>query len=141
MASACIHAKSLQFCPTLCDPIDCSLPGSSVHGNFPGKNTGGDCHFLLQGIFPNQRSNQHLLHWRWILYHWAAAEASISNVGWAIFATCTAKRDIPFRWSLYGEDLLLQSHLGVVSQYVTSINTRQWLHFFFLYEISILHLM
>ena len=29
---ACVHAKSLQLCPTLCDPVDCSLPGSSVHG-------------------------------------------------------------------------------------------------------------
>ena len=27
-----LHAKSLQFCLTLCDPMDCSLPGSSVHG-------------------------------------------------------------------------------------------------------------
>ena len=27
-----LHAKSLQSCPTLCDPMDCSLPGSSVHG-------------------------------------------------------------------------------------------------------------
>ena len=26
------HAKSLQLCPTLCDALDCSLPGSSVHG-------------------------------------------------------------------------------------------------------------
>ena len=26
------HVKSLQSCPTLCNPIDCSLPGSSVHG-------------------------------------------------------------------------------------------------------------
>ena len=26
------HAKSLQLCPTLCDPMDSSLPGSSVHG-------------------------------------------------------------------------------------------------------------
>ena len=26
------HAKSLQLCPTLCDPMDCSLPGSSEHG-------------------------------------------------------------------------------------------------------------
>ena len=29
-----MHAKSLQSCPTLCDPMDCSLPGSSVHGIF-----------------------------------------------------------------------------------------------------------
>ena len=31
---ACVHAQSLQLCPTLCDPMDCSPPGSSVHG-FP----------------------------------------------------------------------------------------------------------
>ena len=29
---ACVRAKSLQSCPTLCDPIDCSPPGASVHG-------------------------------------------------------------------------------------------------------------
>ena len=28
----CVHAKSLQSCPTLCDPVDCSPPASSVHG-------------------------------------------------------------------------------------------------------------
>ena len=28
----CVHAKSLQMCLILCDPMDCSLPGSSVHG-------------------------------------------------------------------------------------------------------------
>ena len=31
-AAACLHAKSLQLCQALCDPMDCSLPGSSVHG-------------------------------------------------------------------------------------------------------------
>ena len=29
---ACMHTKSLQSCPTVCDPLDYSLPGSSVHG-------------------------------------------------------------------------------------------------------------
>ena len=38
-----------QSCPILCDPIDCSPPGSSVHRNSPGKNTGVGCHVLLQG--------------------------------------------------------------------------------------------
>ena len=28
----CMHAKSLQSCSALCDPMNCSLPGSSVHG-------------------------------------------------------------------------------------------------------------
>ena len=31
---------------------------------FPGENTGVGCHFLLQGIFLTQGSNQHLLHWQ-----------------------------------------------------------------------------
>ena len=46
-----------QSCPTLCDPMDCSPSGSSVHGDFPGKNTGVACHALLQGIFPTQGSS------------------------------------------------------------------------------------
>ena len=32
-----------QLCLTLCDPSDCSPPGSSVHGDFPGKNTAVGC--------------------------------------------------------------------------------------------------
>ena len=53
----------------LSDPIDCSPPGSSVHGDSPGKNTGVGCHALLQGIFPIQGSNLGLLHYKQILYH------------------------------------------------------------------------
>ena len=49
-----------QSCLTLCDPVDCSPPGSSVHGDSPGKNTGVGCHALLQGIFPTQRMNPYL---------------------------------------------------------------------------------
>ena len=41
-------AKSLQSCPTLCDPIDGSPPGSPCPWDSPGKNTGLGCHFLLQ---------------------------------------------------------------------------------------------
>ena len=54
---------------TLCDPMDCSLPGSSVHGDSPVKNTGVGCHALLQGIFPTQGSNPGRPHCRQILYH------------------------------------------------------------------------
>ena len=42
-----------QSCLTLCDPMDCSLPGSSVHGDSPGRNTGVGCHDPLQGDLPN----------------------------------------------------------------------------------------
>ena len=50
-----------QSCPTLCDPVDYSPLGSSVHGDSPGKNIGASYHFLLQRIFPTQRSKLHLL--------------------------------------------------------------------------------
>ena len=51
------ESEVAQSRPTLCDPMDCSPPGSYVHGDSPGKNIGVGCHFLLQGIFPTQGSN------------------------------------------------------------------------------------
>ena len=57
-----------QSCLSLCDPMNCSPPGSSVHGDSPGKNTGVGCHALLQGIFPTEGSNLGLMHYRQILY-------------------------------------------------------------------------
>ena len=58
----CARAKLLQSCPTFCDPVDCSPPGSSVFGDSPGKNTGVGCHALLQGLFPTQGLKLDLLH-------------------------------------------------------------------------------
>ena len=52
---ACLLAMSFQLCLTPCDPVDYSLPGSSVHGTW-------GCHFLFQGIFPTQGLNPLLLH-------------------------------------------------------------------------------
>ena len=66
-------AKSLQSCLTLCDPMDCSLPGSSVHGDSLDKNTGAGCHALLQGSSLPRDQNPYpgiepgslsLLHWQ-----------------------------------------------------------------------------
>ena len=68
----CMCAKSILFCLTLCDLVDFSMPDSSVHATLlcprdsPGKNTEVVSHSLLQGIFPTQGSNLHLLH----LLHW-----------------------------------------------------------------------
>ena len=59
---------SLLSCLTLCNPMDCSPPGSSVHRDSPGKNTGMGCHALLQGISPAQGLNPGLRHCRRILY-------------------------------------------------------------------------
>ena len=58
----CLSAKSLQPCPTLCDPMDHSLPDSSVHGILKARIRVG-CWTLLQGIFPSQGLNPCLLRW------------------------------------------------------------------------------
>ena len=50
LQSAAAAAKSLQSCPTLCDPIDGSPPRLPCPWDSPGKNTGVGCHFLLQCI-------------------------------------------------------------------------------------------
>ena len=42
--------------------LQCSPPGSSVHGISKARILEWGCHFLLQEIFPTQRSNLHLLH-------------------------------------------------------------------------------
>ena len=48
-------------CPTLRDPMDCSPAKLLCLWDFSGKNTGVGCHFLIQGIFPTQGWNLHLL--------------------------------------------------------------------------------
>ena len=51
-----VEVKVAQSCLTLRYPLDQSPPGSSVHGDSPGKNIRMGCHVLLQGIFPTQVS-------------------------------------------------------------------------------------
>ena len=68
MSCSVLHLVT-QSCLTLRDPMDYSPPGSSVHGDSPGRNAGVGCHALLQGIFPTQGSNPGLPHCRQILYH------------------------------------------------------------------------
>ena len=80
----CVPAQSFSHVQLFANPMDCSPPGSSVHGNFPGKNTGVGCHFLLQRIFPTQGSNLSLL----CLLHWQADSLPLhhperpENTGW-----------------------------------------------------------
>ena len=49
----CMCAKSLQSCPTLCNPMDCSLLGSSVHRILQAKNTGAVCLLPPPGDLPD----------------------------------------------------------------------------------------
>ena len=64
--------------------MDCSPPGSSVHGDSLSKNTGVGCRALLQGIF--QGSNPGLPHCRQILYHLSHEERpKYNHVGISYF--------------------------------------------------------
>ena len=65
----------------LCTPVDCSPPGSCVHGDSPGKNTGIGCHALLQGIIPTQGSNPGLPHCGRILYQ-LSPKGSLDDLQW-----------------------------------------------------------
>ena len=72
IVALCVHAKSLQSYPTLCNPMDCQETARFLClWDSPGKNTGVGCQgiFPAQGIFPTQGSNLGLLHYRQILYH------------------------------------------------------------------------
>ena len=55
-----VKALVVQLCPTLCHTMDCSPPGSSME--FSRQGAGMRCHFLLQGIFPTQELNSHILY-------------------------------------------------------------------------------
>ena len=59
--------KLLSRVRLFASPWTTVLPGSSIHGIFPGKSPGVGCHFLLQEIFPIQGSNLHFLHCRWMI--------------------------------------------------------------------------
>ena len=61
----------------LCDPMDCGLPGSSVHGIFSGKNTGVGCYFPLQEFYPTQGLNPDLLS----LLHWQVDSLPLYHLG------------------------------------------------------------
>ena len=57
----CVRAKLLQLCLTLCNPMYCKPARLLCPWDSPSKNTGKGCQALLQGSFPTQGSNPHLL--------------------------------------------------------------------------------
>ena len=60
-----MHTFSVaQSCPTLLHPHGLQPTRLFCPWDFPGKKTRVGCHFLLQGSFPTQGSNQYLLHWQ-----------------------------------------------------------------------------
>ena len=71
----------IAYCLTLCDPMDCSLTRFLRPWDFPGKNTGVGCHFLLQEIYPTQVLNPGLPHCRQTLYDLSHQGRSKRKIG------------------------------------------------------------
>ena len=95
MLSCLVMSDSLQphgLCP----------PGSSVHGDSPGKNIGADCCALLQGIFPTQVSNPSLPHCGWILYH-LSHQRNPRILGWVAYPFSRGSSPTPVMFVLCNE--------------------------------------
>ena len=122
-----------QSCPTLCDPMDCSLPDEHLR-NCPGKNAGAGCHFLLPGIFPTQGLNWHLLcflHHKQILYplsYWGCLlkPESESEIAQLCLTLCD-----PMDYSLPGSTIHLYSPRDVCSSLVNNCQHLEATEMFF----------
>ena len=73
----CAWMLSCFSCVLFCDPVDCSPPGSSVHGILQARILEWVCHALLQGIFLTQGLNPALLH----LLHWQVGSLPLAPPG------------------------------------------------------------
>ena len=76
-SKVCVHAKSLQSCPALCNSVDYSLLGSSLHGILHARILEWVAISFYRGIFPTQGSNPHLLR----LLHWQAGSLPLVPPG------------------------------------------------------------
>ena len=77
----CCAYPTYKSYPTLFNFLDCRPPGSSVHGDSPGKNTGVGCQALLHGLFPTQGLNPGLPHCRQTLYRLSHQGSPRTRVG------------------------------------------------------------
>ena len=86
------NVKVAQACLTLCNPMDCNPPGSSVLGDSPGKNTGVGSHSLLQGILPTQ-----VFHTagRFFTVRASREATALFRGCWQTCALCPPERTIP----------------------------------------------
>ena len=109
-----------------CDPMDCGLPASSVHGDSPGKNTGVGCHALLQEIFPTQGSNPGLLYRRQILYHLRYQGSPVPSINRAEHSSLSSALNgsgLPRLWLLQTRSCSLLLLLISISKHKTLLLT------------------
>ena len=93
-----MHAKSLQSCLTVCDPMDCSPPGSSVHGTSQARilewvaisSSKGSS---IPGIEPRLLQ---FLHCRWILYCWTKSQPNLHSSASRGHLSCIGPKSLRF---------------------------------------------
>ena len=101
---------------TLCDPIDCSLPGTSVHGDSPGKNIGLSCRALLQGIYPTQGSTQVFYISGRFFTVWTSREAhACCNFSFIVITGIDAPRNSAVKPLYYKHSLPYSHCIGIPS--------------------------
>ena len=111
----CTHSVG-QLYLTLCNPMDCSPPGSFIHGILQARILEMGCRVLLQGIFSTPGLNPGLLHCRQILY-------SLSHQGRP--NTSISKNIYVFLWKKYyfllfnSTDIMWSEGCSVLSDSVT----------------------
>ena len=119
-----IDCLANQSCLTLCNPLNCHPPGSSVHGDSPGKNTGVCCHALLQGIFPTLGVNSSLLHRSWILYHLSHQGSPYNWLHWFKFKYGQFKQAILFKeYTRQGRQKVMWKHFKTLQRIINRFNS------------------
>ena len=144
MNHSCVCTKSLQWCPTLCNVMDYSPPGSSVHGILQARILGVTCHFLLQEIFLIQGSNPcllHFLHWQvdsLLLSYQGSPESFIQVVIYMITHDCVLGTPAMSSLCAFGWILLRCSSRSTAIVYLPhhyKLSESRTLSLFFLYLI------
>ena len=95
---ACAQRAQLLSHVRLCDPMDCSLPGSSGYRIVTNKNTGAGCHFLLQGLFQTLRSNPPLLHF----LHWQVDSLPVHHLKTLSYSITISSNSKDFIFHIFG---------------------------------------
>ena len=93
-----------QSCPTPCDPRDCSPPGSSAHGDSPGKNIGVGYYTLLYSILA------------WVAISSSKGSSCIRNWTCISYISCTG-RYILYKWCHLGSPINV-NHIGIIYQII-----------------------
>jgi len=110
-----VRTKSLQLCSTLLPPLWNVAQQAPLSMRSPGKNTGVGCHSLLQGIFPTQESNLHLLS----LLCWQVGSLPLAPPG-KLFLECILNYPVPLHLRVNPEEVKRIHEFVSVTSYLSS---------------------